>query len=41
MLQADKNHKDYWEDMQWIQADIAEIDWIPECDVIFNLSSRK
>lgn len=40
MLQADKNHKDYWENMQWIQADIAEIDWIPECDVIFNLAAE-
>ena len=40
MIQADRNHHEYYERMQWIQADICEIDWLPECDVIFNLAAE-
>lgn len=39
-LQADRNHHDYHERMHWIQADICELDWLPECDVIFNLAAE-
>ena len=40
MVQADRNHHEYYERMQWVQADICEIDWLPECDVIFNLAAE-
>ena len=40
MVQADRNHHDYYERMQWIQEDICNIDWLPECDVIFNLAAE-
>lgn len=40
MVQADRNHHEYYQRMQWIQADICEIDWLPECDVIFNLAAE-
>ena len=39
-LQADINHQNYYQRMQWINADITEIDWLPECDVIFNLAAE-
>ena len=39
-LQADRNHHNYFERMHWINADITEIDWLPECDVIFNLAAE-
>ena len=39
-IQADRNHHDYHGKMQWINADICEIDWLPECDVIFNLAAE-
>lgn len=39
-IQADRNHHDYYQRMQWIQGDICEIDWLPECDVIFNLAAE-
>src|SRR6056300_300459 len=40
MIQADRNHQEYHQRMQWIQADICELDWLPECDVIFNLAAE-
>lgn len=40
IIQADRNHHDYYERMQWIQEDICNIDWLPECDVIFNLAAE-
>lgn len=40
MVQADRNHQEYYKRMQWIQADISEITWLPECDVIFNLAAE-
>lgn len=40
MIEADRLHREYHKRMQWIQADITEIDWLPECDVIFNLAAE-
>ena len=40
MIQADRNHQEYHQRMQWIQADICELEWLPECDVIFNLAAE-
>ena len=40
MVQADRNHQEYYKRMQWVQADISEITWLPECDVIFNLAAE-
>ena len=39
-LRADMVHKKYYQNMQWIAADICDIDWLPECDVIFNLAAE-
>jgi dTDP-glucose 4,6-dehydratase len=40
MLEADRLHKEYHPRMQWLQEDISKIDWLPECDVIFNLAAE-
>ena len=40
MIQADRNHHEYYQRMQWVQADIRELNWLPECDVIFNLAAE-
>lgn len=37
---ADATHQQYWERMTWVQGDISTIDWLPECDVIFNLAAE-
>jgi len=39
-IQAQRNHQDFSDRMQWVRADICEIDWLPECDVIFNLAAE-
>ena len=39
-LRADMVNKKYYQNMQWIAADICNIDWLPECDVIFNLAAE-
>ena len=30
----------YQEQMFWVQGDITELDWLPECDVVFNLAAE-
>ena len=40
MIQADRNHQNNYQRMQWINGDISELDWLPECDVIFNLAAE-
>jgi len=40
MLEADRLHREYHTRMQWVQADITELEWLPECDVIFNLAAE-
>ena len=39
-LRADMVHKKYYQNMHWVSADICNIDWLPECDVIFNLAAE-
>ena len=40
ILEADRLHQEYHERMHWVQDDITEITWLPECDVIFNLAAE-
>lgn len=39
-LQADINHHQHHKRMQWVQEDITDLNWLPECDVIFNLAAE-
>lgn len=39
-LQADRTQEKYYDRMTWINEDIGAIDWLPECDVIFNLAAE-
>ena len=39
-LQADRTQQKYYDRMTWINEDICAIDWLPECDVIFNLAAE-
>ncbi len=39
-LQADRTQQKYYDRMTWVREDICNIDWLPECDVIFNLAAE-
>ncbi len=39
-LQADRTQQKYYDKMTWIKEDICDINWLPECDVIFNLAAE-
>lgn len=39
-LQADRLNEKYYDKMTWIREDICNINWLPECDVIFNLAAE-
>ena len=39
-LQADRTQQKYYDRMTWVREDICNINWLPECDVIFNLAAE-
>ena len=39
-LQADRTQQKYYDRMTWVREDICDINWLPECDVIFNLAAE-
>jgi dTDP-glucose 4,6-dehydratase len=40
LLPGNQAVEKYQDQMFWTQGDITELDWLPECDVVFNLAAE-